>query len=127
MILGCDTGLDITRGLGEVKNAWVTVQNFGTANAHNVHIDLSANDEEASHPDKSVNIGILPPQNQITFKLTVDSGLGFGSEITATADSDETDPISISKTQCRYLDANARELIANAGALGVTVAIQLLK
>jgi hypothetical protein len=38
LILGCDTGLDVTRGLGEVKNVWVTVQNAGDEIASDVGV-----------------------------------------------------------------------------------------
>lgn len=112
-ILGCDTGLDVTRGLGEVKNAWVTVQNFGKANAHNVKIVLSANDEEFVHPDKEKTANVIPPDHQYSDKLTVDSGFGFGSSITVTVTSDETEPISLTRGQCRLLDENAKRLIAS--------------
>lgn len=120
-ILGCDTGLDITRGMGEVKNAWITVQNFGEAKAHNVKIVLSASDEAVVHPDKERTVNIFPPDHQYSDRLTVDSGFGFGSNITVTVTSDETASISVTRGQCRVLDENAKRLIAEVIKWGVIV------
>ncbi|MBI3737525.1 MAG: hypothetical protein HY258_00575, partial [Chloroflexi bacterium] len=35
-VLGCNTSIDITHGMGEVTNAYVTIQNIGTADLKNV-------------------------------------------------------------------------------------------
>lgn len=125
-ILGCDTGLDISRWLGEVKNAWVIVQNFGGSNAHNVKIVLAASDEEAPHPDKERIAQVIAPNFQYVDKLTVDSDFGVGSSITVTVTSDETEPIVMTRDQCRVLDENAKKLIASAGELGQTVATKVI-
>lgn len=127
VILGCDTGLDVTRGLGEVKNVWVTVQNVGDELASDVQITLSANDEEADHPDKRSPIVQLPPEYQITFKLTVDSTLGTPSTVETIATLSEGDPVSATKSACRILDETAQRLIEEAGELGVAVLIKALK
>lgn len=126
LIVGCDTGLDATHGLGEVKNAWVTVQNVGNSDASQVNITLSANDEGEPHPDKSFSIAYIPPQQQITLKLTVDTTLGAASSIEVVVTSQEGISASSTKLSCRNLDENAKKLIAEAGELGQLLPVKNL-
>jgi hypothetical protein len=72
-ILGCNTGIDITHGMGEVTNAYVTVKNTGNADLINTCALLRAIDEGREHPDKKRCVDNLPIGNQVTQKLTVDS------------------------------------------------------
>jgi hypothetical protein len=72
-ILGCNTSLDITHGLGEVTNAFVTLTNTGNTDVSNLRATLFALDEGSPHPDKSVEISLLPIGQKVTVKLTVDS------------------------------------------------------
>lgn len=72
-ILGCNTSIDITHGMGEVTNAYVTVKNTGTVDLPNTCSLLRALDEDREHPDKKVCVASLPAQYQVTLKLTVDS------------------------------------------------------
>ncbi|MBK7453829.1 MAG: hypothetical protein IPJ46_08970 [Anaerolineales bacterium] len=72
-ILGCNTSIDITHGMGEVTNAYITVKNNGTIDLPNTCSLLRAIDEDREHPDKQVCVENLPAQNQVTLKLTVDS------------------------------------------------------
>jgi len=72
-ILGCNTSIDITHGMGEVTNAYVTVKNTGTIDLPNTCALLRALDEDREHPDKKVCVATLPAQYQVTLKLTVDS------------------------------------------------------
>jgi hypothetical protein len=72
-ILGCNTSLDITHGLGEVTNAFVTLTNTGNMDLTNVKATLFALDEGRQHPDKSVGMALLPVSQKVTVKLTVDS------------------------------------------------------
>ena len=72
-ILGCNTSLDVSHGMGEVTNAYVIVRNSGNADLPNTCALLRAIDEDREHPDKQVCIDNLPAQSQVTFKLTVDS------------------------------------------------------
>lgn len=72
-ILGCDTGFDVTHGMGEVTNAYVVVKNSGNINLPNACAKLAANDEGREHPDKTRCVDNLPVNNQVTLKLTVDS------------------------------------------------------
>lgn len=72
-ILGCNTSLDITHGMGEVTNAYITVSNIGTAELNNVCATLNAEDEGRHHPDKTRCVLSLPIGHQVTQKLTVDT------------------------------------------------------
>ncbi|HPH95172.1 MAG TPA: hypothetical protein PKW33_03330 [Anaerolineaceae bacterium] len=83
LIRSCDTGVDIFSQLGEVTNAYVTVQNVGNAEAADVVVTLLANDEDKAHPDKSYTIQYLPVGYQMTLKLTVDTQNGVDTRITA--------------------------------------------
>jgi hypothetical protein len=72
-ILGCNTSIDITHGMGEVTNAYVTIKNTGNADLPNTCALLRAIDEGREHPDKKCCVDNLPVGNQVTQKLTVDS------------------------------------------------------
>jgi hypothetical protein len=72
-ILGCNTSIDITHGMGEVTNAYVTISNTGTEELDNVCATLNALDEGRPHPDKTKCVASLPIGHQVTQKLTVDS------------------------------------------------------
>ena len=73
IILGCNTSIDITHGMGEVTNAYVTVKNTGNIDLPNTCALLRAIDEGREHPDKKRCVDNLPVGNQVTQKLTVDS------------------------------------------------------
>jgi len=72
-VLGCNTSVDVTHGMGEVTNAFVTLKNTGGVELTNLKATLFALDEDREHPDKSVELTALPVGNQVTIKLTVDS------------------------------------------------------
>jgi hypothetical protein len=72
-ILGCNTSIDITHGLGEVTNAFVTLKNTGNTELMNLRVTLYALDEGQEHPDKTVELTSLPVSYQVNVKLTVDS------------------------------------------------------
>lgn len=72
-VLGCNTSIDVTHGMGEVTNAYVTLKNMGNVDLTNLKITLNALDEGREHPDKTVELTSLPVAYQVTFKLTVDS------------------------------------------------------
>jgi putative VirB-like lipoprotein len=72
-VLGCNTSLDITHGMGEVTNAYVTLTNTGNVDLTNVKAILYALDEARQHPDKTAEIAMLPFAQKVTIKLTVDS------------------------------------------------------
>ncbi len=72
-ILGCNTSIDVTHGMGEVTNAFLILKNTGGIELTNVTATLFALDEGRAHPDKTVEITSLPIGYQVTLKLTADS------------------------------------------------------
>lgn len=72
-VLGCNTSIDITHGMGEVTNAFIILTNTGNTDLVNLRATLFALDEGREHPDKTVEIPLLPAARQVTLKLTVDS------------------------------------------------------
>ena len=99
-ILGCNTSIDITHGLGEVTNAYVTVKNTGTVDLPNTCSLLRAIDEGREHPDKKVCIVNLPVQNQVTFKLTVDSAYKQDTVIQVDTSSNEAILLRLDRPSC---------------------------
>ena len=72
-VLGCNTSIDITHGMGEVTNAFVTMTNSGGVALTNMRVTLFALDEGREHPDKTIEITSLLVGYEVTLKLTVDS------------------------------------------------------
>jgi len=72
-VLGCNTSIDVTHGMGEVTNAFVTLENTGNVDLTNLTTTLMALDEGREHPDKTVETAFLQAGHQVTLKLTVDS------------------------------------------------------
>ena len=72
-ILGCNTSIDVTHGMGEVTNAFVVLRNTGGTELTNLKVVLNARDEGREHPDKTVDVTSLPVTYKVTLKLTVDS------------------------------------------------------
>jgi hypothetical protein len=72
-ILGCNTSIDVTHGMGEVTNAFVILRNTGGVELTNLKATLKALDEGREHPDKTVEVTSLPVAHKVTLKLTVDS------------------------------------------------------
>ncbi len=72
-VLGCNTSFDLTHGMGEVTNAFVTLKNNTGAAMTDVCTTLNALDEGRAHPDKTVCVPLLSHGDQVTLKLTVDS------------------------------------------------------
>lgn len=72
-VLGCNTSIDILHGMGEVTNAFITLVNTGGVPLTNLKATLYALDEDRVHPDKTVELAVLPVGYQVTVKLTVDS------------------------------------------------------
>ena len=72
-VLGCNTSIDISHGMGEVTNAYVVLKNFTGADLTDLCITLYALDEGRIHPDKTVCVPLLTHAHQVTVKLTVDS------------------------------------------------------
>jgi len=72
-VLGCNTSIDITHGMGEVTNAFATLKNTGNVELTNLKATLFARDEGREHPDKTVEVTSLLVGYEVTLKLTVDS------------------------------------------------------
>lgn len=72
-VLGCNTSIDVTHGMGEVTNAFVTLRNTGGTALTNLKTTLFALDEGREHPDKTIETTSLPVGFEVTLKLTVDS------------------------------------------------------
>ena len=72
-VLGCNTSIDVTHGMGEVTNAFITLKNTGGVQLTNLKATLFALDEGREHPDKTIEISSIPMDYQVTIKLTVDS------------------------------------------------------
>ncbi len=72
-ILGCDTGIDVLHGMGEVTNAYVTISNPTGSDLDAVCATLRGLDEGRAHPDKTKCVPSLPSGYEVTFKLTVDT------------------------------------------------------
>jgi len=80
-ILGCNIAVDITHGMGEVTNAYVTISNIGDANLTDVCATFNAQEEGRPHPDKTKCIASLPAGYQVSEKLTADTTLGKASPV----------------------------------------------
>lgn len=73
-VLGCNTSIDISRGMGEVTNAFVTLKNIGGVELTNIKVTLLALDPgQQEHPDQTIELTSLRAGYQVTIKLTVDS------------------------------------------------------
>jgi hypothetical protein len=73
ILLGCNTGIDITHGMGEVTNAYIILRNPASPDQSEVCVTLSAIDEGRIHPNKTTCIQSLPGGYQVTVKLAIDS------------------------------------------------------
>ncbi len=99
-ILGCNTSIDITHGMGEVTNAYVTVKNTGTVDLPNTCALLRAIDEDREHPDKKVCVTNLPALYRVTLKLTVDSAYKQNTIIQVDASSNDVVLLRVDKPSC---------------------------
>ncbi len=99
-IVGCNTSLDISHGMGEVTNAFVLIQNPGGADLVDVCATLSASDEARVHPDKRKCILSIPSAHQVTIKLTVDTGYEKDTSIQVDASASEGITAMVSRESC---------------------------
>ena len=107
-ILGCNTGIDLAHGMGEVTNAYVTLRNVGTQDLPNTCALLRAADEGREHPDKTKCVEDLPSGYQVTLKLTVDSAYRQDTVIQVDASSDSNLLMRVDKPSCTDLDIVGR-------------------
>ncbi len=103
-IIGCNTGIDIVHGMGEVTNAYVILKNTGTVDLPNACGLLRAVDEDRDHPDKLACVPNLPANHQVTLKLTVDSAYQQNTIIQVDGLSNEAVLIRIDRQSCADLD-----------------------
>lgn len=103
IILGCNTGIDLAHGLGEVTNVYAVIQNVGDVEANQVQIVASANDEGREHPDKTKLVSKLPPGYEITLKFTVDSTFRQDTSVTLDLSSAEGARAMVDRSDCRDL------------------------
>lgn len=103
-IADCNTGLDISHGMGEVTNAYPLIRNYSKIDLTQVCATLSASDEGRPHPDKTKCVPSLPAGFQVVFKLTVDSSFGKGTSIAVNATSQEKVTTTATQSSCRDLD-----------------------
>ena len=99
-ILGCNTGIDILHGMGEVTNAFVNINNTGTADLPNICALLNASDEDRQHPGKISCVDNLPAQYRVTFKLTVDSAYKESTAIQVLISSNAVSLLQADRSSC---------------------------
>ncbi|GEM_PF-2052082 len=111
----CDTGIDIFSGLGEVTNAYITVQNIGNQDAENVRITLAASDEEKPHRDRQYIVPHLPPQYEISVKLTVDTQSRQDTVLTVHVSAENAVSEAVTKENCssRFADKERIEALGS--------------
>jgi hypothetical protein len=109
--------------MGEVTNAWVTVQNGGQVDFKNLTITLVANDEEKQHPDKSTLVQSLPPAGHLTYKLTVDTKSGVDTSIKVLAKAQDGAAAESTKANCQELTSEESTAILDAGELAPIVRV----
>lgn len=114
-ILGCNTSLDITHGMGEVTNAFVEISNLGSSDLINVCATLRGLDEGAPHPDKTRCLTLLPARNLVTFKLTVDTTFEQDTPIQIDVSADQIPLQRIPKSSCTDIGL----FLPNVGQLNV--------
>jgi len=100
-IVGCNTSLDISHGMGEVTNAYALVRNFSGQDLANVCATLIAIDEDRQHPDKTVCLASLPTRNQVLLKLTVDTQFRVDTYIWVDVETDQGLSASVVEESCR--------------------------
>ncbi len=104
VILGCNTGIDISHGMGEVTNAYVILKNTGTIDLPDSCGLLRAVDEDREHPDKKRCVEDLPAGYQVTLKLTVDSAYKQDTVIQVDASSNGQILMRVDQPSCQDMD-----------------------
>jgi len=103
-VLGCNTSIDITHGMGEVTNAYVTLKNTAGISLTDVCTTLNAIDEGRVHPDKTVCVPSLESGQQVTLKLTVDSTYRVETPIQIEVKSGDNLLARVGQESCREID-----------------------
>ncbi len=100
-ILGCNTSIDVTHGMGEVTNAFVVLKNIGGVELTNLKATLNALDEGRVHPDKTAEVPSLAIGYQVTLKLTVDSTYKEATPIQIEVSGDPSLFTRVGATSCK--------------------------
>lgn len=100
-VLGCNTSIDITHGMGEVTNGFVTLKNSSGSDFTDLCATLFALDEGRIHPDKTICLPTLGNGLQATLKLTVDSTYKQDTPIQVEVKSGETLLARIGQASCQ--------------------------
>ena len=116
-IIGCNTGLDISHGMGEVTNAYVILKNTGNVDLPNACGLLRAVVEYRVHPDKTKCVDNLPAGYQVTLKLTVDSTFQESTIIQVDASSNDTLLLRVDKQSCTNLDIVGSVIPGDVGVI----------
>ncbi|MBM3131013.1 MAG: hypothetical protein FJ009_20595 [Chloroflexi bacterium] len=105
-ILGCESGFDLSLGLGYVTNAYVRARNLGGVELTNVCLTLNTNGEGKLHPTKSRCISTLRVNYEVTTILTVDAEYKnlTAIEVIATANPAVSDRVA--GTSCKALSGS---------------------
>jgi hypothetical protein len=119
-VLGCNTSIDLTHGMGEVTNAYVTLKNNTGTDLTNLCTTLNARDEGRVHPDKTVCVPLLEQGRQVTLKLTADSTYRVETPIQVEVKSGETLLSRLGQDSCTDIGLFA----PNPGLLLTPVPIQ---
>ena len=122
-LLGCDTGFDLTHGMGEVTNAYVVLANASGPDLTTVCATLSAADEGRVHPDKTACVPSLPRGYQVTLKLTIDTTFQVDTIVEVGVLSNEGTMASAGGLACRDIGS----FVPAPEKIGVLEPIQLKK
>lgn len=123
MIQSCDIGIDLLNNLGEVTNAYITVQNIGERDISDINMLLTANDEQKPYAKRSFTLQYLPADYEITVKLTVDTESMVDTVLTFTLDAEPEVHEKITKEGCTNRIPDF-ERINSLGSLFKVVPIQ---
>lgn len=104
-VLGCETGLDLSHGMGEVTNAYVTISNQSGHDLTNACATLSAADEGRPHPNKTFCTPSLPTGYRLTLKLTIDTTYRADTIVQVSVTSDQGLGLSEGGLACNAIGA----------------------
>lgn len=121
-ILGCESGLDISHGLGYVTNAYVRARNLGGVELGNVCVTLNTNGEGKLHPNKTRCVASLRVNYEVTVQLTVDAEYKALTSIEVIATANPAVSDRAAGTSCKAL--SGAELNAIKSALNAPKPIQ---
>ncbi len=101
---GCQHGIDIFHGQGEVSNVYVTIENFGTKEAQNLKVLLTASDQSNQSNTPQIQVSAFPSVSKLKTKIKLDTQTGEGNQtiITMSVTSNDTQTITQTYASCEY-------------------------